>query len=102
MIPTNGVYAGWAYLGAERIMAVTNIGVRPTFNNSDVTVEAHLLDFDRDIYGKSLTVSFETYLRPEVKFDNLQALIDQINADVEKTRGYLSEHSDLEEREVTG
>ena len=101
VIPANGVYAGWACLGPERLMAVTNIGVRPTFNNSDVTIEAHLLDFERDIYGETLTVSFETYLRPEVKFDNLQALIDQIHADVGKGREYLLELPDLEERKIT-
>ena len=102
VIPANGVYAGWAELGDERIMTVTNIGVRPTFNNSDVTIEAHLLDFDRDIYGETLTVSFETYLRPEVKFDNLQDLVDQINADVEKGRDYLVEQPGREENRVKG
>jgi riboflavin kinase/FMN adenylyltransferase len=102
VIPANGVYAGWAYLGTESLMAVTNIGVRPTFNKSDVTVEAHLLDFDRDIYGEILTISFETYLRPEVKFNNPQALISQINADVEKGREYLLVRSDPEKRIVTG
>lgn len=97
VIPANGVYAGWAELGNERIMAVTNIGVRPTFNSSDVTIEAHLLDFDRDIYGQTLAISFETFLRPEVKFDNLQALVDQISADVETVRAYLSAQPRLEE-----
>jgi riboflavin kinase / FMN adenylyltransferase len=89
VLPANGVYVGWAQLGEERFMAVTNIGVRPTFNNGGVTVEAHLLDFDRDIYAETLTVSFEKRLRSERKFENLQALIDQINADAQKGREYL-------------
>src|SRR5690606_32392520 len=62
VLPANGIYAGWAYLGDERYMALTNVGVRPTFDEDDITVEAYLLDFDREIYGEILTVSFETWL----------------------------------------
>jgi riboflavin kinase/FMN adenylyltransferase len=90
VIPANGVYAGWATLGAERFMAVTNIGVRPTFSGSGVTVEAHLLDFDRDIYGRELRVTFEQHLRPEMKFSGIDALIAQIGADARAGRAYLS------------
>lgn len=93
IIPANGVYAGWAKLGNEIFKAVTNIGVRPTFEGDNVTVEAHLLDFDRDIYGQSLEVSFETRLRSEKKFNGIQELISQIHADVESARGYLEENS---------
>ena len=90
VIPANGIYAGWATLGTERFMAATNVGVRPQFDGEDVRVEAYLLDFDRDIYGQQLTFSFERYLRPEMKFESLQGLIDQINADVQTAREYLS------------
>lgn len=93
IIPANGVYAGWAYLDGERHMAVTNIGVRPTFAGDDVTIEAHLLDFDRDIYGKTLDVTFETRLRPEQHFDGIEALIAQINRDVVSGRGYLAQRA---------
>jgi len=92
IIPANGVYAGWANLGNEHFMTVTNIGVRPTFDHGDVTVEAHLLDFRRDLYGATLTVTFEKQLRPEMKFADLPALIEQINVDIEKSRAYLSCH----------
>ncbi|MFN8376135.1 MAG: riboflavin kinase [Anaerolineae bacterium] len=51
VIPRNGVYAGWGILGTERFMAMTNVGVRPHFDGNNITVEAYLLDFDRDIYG---------------------------------------------------
>ncbi len=91
VIPANGIYAGWAHLGDERFMAATNVGVRPQFNGENVTVEAYLLDFDRDIYGQDLTFSFERYLRPEAKFVSVEALIAQINADVQHTREYLTE-----------
>ncbi len=89
VIPANGVYAGWARLGEERFMAATNVGVRPQFNGSNITVEPYLLDFDRDIYGQQLEITFETRLRPEGKFANLDALIDQIRRDVDDTRAFL-------------
>lgn len=90
VIPGNGVYACWAQLGDERFMAVTNVGVRPTFDGEGVTVEAHLLDFNRDIYGQQLTVTFETRLRAEKKFNGIQELIAQIGADAQAGREYLS------------
>jgi riboflavin kinase/FMN adenylyltransferase len=71
-------------------MAVTNVGVRPTFSGEDVTIEAHLLDFDRDIYGQRLTFTFETRLRPEVRFDGIVQLVEQIRRDAEAGRTYLS------------
>jgi riboflavin kinase / FMN adenylyltransferase len=89
VIPANGIYASWARLGNERFMAATNVGVRPHFNGTIVTVEPYLLDFDRDIYGEELEITFETRLRPEAKFNSLQDLIDQIGRDVEDTRAYL-------------
>jgi riboflavin kinase/FMN adenylyltransferase len=66
------------------------VGVRPTFDGEGVTVEAHLLDFDRDIYGQQLTVTFETRLRAEKKFNGIQELIAQIGADAQAGREYLS------------
>ena len=90
MVPANGVYAGWATLGADRLMAVTNVGVRPTFGGQDVTVEAYLLDFDATIYGQELALTFERRLRPEMKFSGIDALVAQIRADAEAGRAYLS------------
>jgi riboflavin kinase / FMN adenylyltransferase len=89
VIPANGVYAGWAFLGDERFMAMTNVGISPTFNNKDITVEAYLVDFDRFIYGETLRLTFETYLRPEARYNSLQELIDQIHRDVAAGVAYL-------------
>jgi riboflavin kinase/FMN adenylyltransferase len=89
LIPANGVYAGWAILGDERFMAVTNVGTRPTFSGHDVTVEAYLLDFDRDIYGQTLEFEFVTRLRTELKFGGVDALIAQIQADAASGRAAL-------------
>ncbi len=91
VLPANGVYAGWAWLGEERFMAATNVGVVPHFEGDNkVTVEPYLLDFDRDIYGQQLEVNFKTRLRPEARFSSLQELIDQIGRDVDDTRAYLT------------
>jgi riboflavin kinase/FMN adenylyltransferase len=89
VIPANGIYASWVYLNNERFMAATSLGVRPTFNGQDITVEPYILDFDREIYGEQLTVTFEKRLRDEQKFDSLDALIQQIGADVDESRAYL-------------
>jgi riboflavin kinase/FMN adenylyltransferase len=91
VIPANGIYAGWVTVGGERYMAAISVGVRPTFDEQDITVEPYVLDFDRDIYGEQLTLSFETRLRDELRFDTIEALIEQIRADVEQTRAYLSD-----------
>lgn len=91
VIPANGVYAGWATLpDGSRYMAVTNVGTRPTFAGVDVTVEAHLLHFDGDLYGQSLRFSFEEYLRGEQRFNGIEALIAQIRADAEMGEQLLS------------
>ncbi len=90
LIPANGVYAGFATLGERQYLAATNVGVSPTFANKEVTVEAFLLDFDADLYGETLTFAFEKYLRPEQKFDGLDALVEQMGRDVQTTRDLLS------------
>lgn len=88
-IPANGVYAAYATLHGERFAAAVNIGQRPTFAGDGIRVEAHLLDFDRDIYGETITLDFVARLRGEQKFDGIEALITQIRADVERTRAEL-------------
>ncbi len=90
LIPANGVYAGWALLDGQRYMGATNVGYSPTFGNEQVTVETYILDFDQDIYGQTMTFTFEKYLRPEMKFDGLDALVAQMQQDVAATRDYLS------------
>ena len=87
-VPARGVYATWAEVGARRLASVTNIGVRPTFAGQPEgqVVETHILDFDEDLYGQPLTVSFVARLRAEAKFAGVEALLQQIRADVEQTR----------------
>lgn len=89
--PPNGIYACWARLGGERFMAATNIGLNPTFTpeRKIPSLEAHLLDFDRDIYGEILTLEFVARLRDEIRYTTVQALVGQIRKDVEQTRAIL-------------
>jgi len=92
LLPANGVYACRARLGADVYAAATNVGYNLTFtpDKRTVNVEAYLLDFDRDIYGETLTLEFVSRLRDELKFDSVDALLQQIDADVEQTRRLLS------------
>ena len=91
LIPPNGIYACWATLGIEKFKAAVNIGVNPTFTpeKKSINVEAYLLDFDRDIYGKVVELEFVARLRDELKFDSVEALVDQIQRDVEHSRQIL-------------
>ncbi len=84
LLPANGVYASYAWLNGTRHLAATNIGVRPTVNGQRLTVEAHLLDFDADIYGRVLRLEIVERIRPETKFSGLDALKAQIQMDVEQ------------------
>lgn len=90
LLPGNGVYATYAWAGGTRHMAATNIGVRPTVDGLRLTVEAHLLDFDRDIYGEEVRLEFVQRIRPEMKFAGLDALKAQIEADTEAVRRIVS------------
>lgn len=89
LLPARGVYAAYAYLGEERYVAATNVGVRPTFGEPGLLVEAHLLDFDADIYGEELALEFIERIRDEQKFSGLEALKAQIEADVEEVSARL-------------
>jgi riboflavin kinase / FMN adenylyltransferase len=86
--PPNGVYLAQATLNGTIYSGVVNLGYRPTVSsgNSDRVLEIYLLDFDHDIYGKDIEVRFVRYLRPERKFENLDALTRQIELDVQQAR----------------
>jgi riboflavin kinase/FMN adenylyltransferase len=113
VVPANGVYAAWARLGAAQEMnsdprlsadsaqigefpgkrhrAVINIGTRPTFDGGPHTIEAHLLDFNHNIYGQRLALEFVTRLRSEQRFNGVEALTAQIRRDVARARQLLYE-----------
>ncbi len=86
--PPNGVYFAEATLDGVVHPGVVNLGYRPTVScgKSERILEIHLLDFNREIYGKDLEVRFVRYLRPEKKFENVDALVRQIEFDVRQAR----------------
>ena len=89
-IPANGIYACRAHVGDATYSAVTNIGTRPTFDNGARTVEAHLLDFQGDLYDRTLTLDLIEFQRPEIKYPSIEALIAQMQTDIQVARGLLT------------
>jgi len=96
VLPACGVYAGHLKLlddgdppRGTQLPAVTNVGRRPTFAGEQIRAEAHALDFDEDLYGRRVEISFRRRLRAEQKFENVDALKRQIAADVEEARRRL-------------
>jgi riboflavin kinase/FMN adenylyltransferase len=81
LLPAYGIYASIAILDRIQHPAVTSVGVRPTIGDGRVTIETHLLDGERDLYGKSLRLALVRWLREERKFDDLEALARQIADD---------------------
>ncbi len=91
VLPGAGVYAGTAAFGGEKHMAAVNVGTRPTFDGSELVVEAFLLDYDGDLYGRMLTIEFVEHLRPELRFSGVDDLVAQMNDDVAASREILGE-----------
>jgi riboflavin kinase/FMN adenylyltransferase len=96
-VPGNGIYAVWAHVPdseesgeTRRLACAASIGVNPTFEGSERTVEAFVLDYDGDLYGSQLTLEFVGRLRDEERFDSVQELQDQVDRDVVQTRAILS------------
>lgn len=91
LIPANGIYATRVKIGDAWKMGAASIGIRPTFGGGARLVEVFVLDFDGDLYDQVIEVQFVKRLREEMKFDSVDALIAQMNRDVEETRRVLTE-----------
>lgn len=90
VLPARGVYAGRCRTpGGGFHVAVVNLGERPTFGGGRLTVEAHLLDFDGDLYGSRVRLEFHARLRDEERFAGTEALVARIREDVERARTLL-------------
>jgi len=89
-IPGHGIYAALAGTGGLVYPAAVNVGVRPTFGESELLIEAYLLDFEGDLYGSVLTLEFVEHLRPELEFEDVDALIERMNDDVNSVRRILN------------
>jgi riboflavin kinase/FMN adenylyltransferase len=91
-LPADGVYAG-SFVAEDEIErpAAISVGTRPTFyENGDVLVEAHVLDFDGDLYGQQVQVRFRDWIRGQERFESTVALVEQMDADIEATRRILA------------
>jgi riboflavin kinase/FMN adenylyltransferase len=86
VVPARGVYAGFVRFGEEKYAACTNVGVAPTFGRAESRVEAHLLDFEGDLYGRVVDVGFQERIREERRFSGVDELVGQIRRDVEEAR----------------
>ncbi len=92
-VPADGVYACWfvrQWRGEEqRLPAAVSVGTNPTFSGRERTVEAFVLDFDDDLYGQHVALDFVRRLRGQIAFDTPEALVEQIDDDVVRTRRVL-------------
>lgn len=84
----NGVYAGKIEVKGKTYKAIINYGARPTFNLEKVLVEAHIIDFNGELYGQTLTVQFERFLRDIIKFESQEKLKEQLKKDLFMVNNY--------------
>ncbi len=90
LLPSCGIYAVWVRKEGKRLPGVANIGTCPTFDNQELTLEVHLLDFNGDLYGELLQVEFVSRLRDERRFPSIDELAAQIRADMTEAREVLA------------
>lgn len=92
VIPSFGVYAVYVHVEGSRYEGMLYIGKRPTLHNGDnISIEVNLLDFDGDLYNKELTAEFLEFMRPDIKFSDLETLKEQIRKDKENVVAYLKD-----------
>jgi riboflavin kinase / FMN adenylyltransferase len=84
LLPAFGIYANWLCIGSQCFPAVSNVGIRPMYEKpgSEPQVEAHVLDFDQDLYGQEVTLEFVEFIRDEQKFPSVDAMLEQIKLDI--------------------
>lgn len=98
----SGIYATWVHGVAERPWpSVSSFGTRPTVAGVEPLLEAHLFDFQCDLYGRHIAVEFVAKLRDEEKFDGLEALTVQMHRDAEQAREVLAAHMRSEQQPST-
>jgi riboflavin kinase/FMN adenylyltransferase len=86
LVPGDGVYAGRCTIDGRNYAAAVSIGTMPTFTENIRQVEAHLLDFDGDLYGREISVDLIDWLRDQKRFIGAEQLVAQIGRDIEETR----------------
>ena len=86
LLPAEGVYAVWGRVDGQCYPGAANIGPNPTFGENALKVEVHLIGYSGDLYGQSISIEFMERLRPTRKFNKVDELIEQLRADVERTK----------------
>ncbi len=91
LVPAEGIYAGWLVRASgQRLPAAISIGSNPTFAGTEARVEGHVLDRDDlDLYGETVALEFVARLRPTLRFDSVEALVEQMGHDVAAVRNRL-------------
>jgi len=89
LMPGNGVYAVYVWHENNRWQGMMNIGVRPTFGETRRTMEVHIMDFKQDIYGENLTIEFVDRIRNEMRFNDPQELVNQLQKDRDMSKSIL-------------
>jgi riboflavin kinase/FMN adenylyltransferase len=92
LIPKKGVYIVQSIIEDQLVCGMMNIGTNPTVDGQELSVEVYYLDFDGDLYDKTISVSLLDYIRDELKFDSIDALKKAIQDDLNFTRNYLKNH----------
>ncbi len=93
LLPKGGVYAGFILLDGVRYPAMVNLGHNPTFNfRTKMSLEAHMIDFEGDIYNRAVVCEFVSFMRPEQKFESRDHLIAQLHTDIENVRNLLKKY----------
>ena len=89
-IPADGVYATWTHIDGKAYQSMTNIGLSPTFDNNERTVEIYIVDYNDDLYGREIDLDIVERLRDEKRFDTVEELKQQIVEDVKQGMDILS------------
>ncbi len=94
LLPPNGVYFSQVELNGEKHKAITNIGRKPTLGGSStmIGIETYIYDFDREIYGEELAVSLFEFVRPEMRFDSIEELKEQLDKDIAEGEKWHKNH----------
>ena len=88
-LPISGVYAVTCFVDHAKYLGIANMGIRPTVGGTRPILETHIFDFEKDIYGRRITVQFIEKIREEVKFDSIDLLKSQIKKDIEEAKKIL-------------
>lgn len=100
ILPPNGVYATRVCIDGKEYPSITNVGVRPTFDDGEHrTVETHMLDHSEDLYGKNIRVDFYSFIRPEQKFASAEELKEKIQNDILRVKEYFAGEEGTENAE---